>query len=510
MRPRPGTHHAELTEAMPDGVARGEGDLELGGFRVLKVHEPAGDSADELLDTLRASPTIDAGTHVFETSDDHVPFVPTGEIFLEYADGTSADEMQRVIEENKLQILEARGPRTFIVRVTPGSVNPIKASIALQQSPAVEIAEPDLATPGSLKATSAPTQFVPPSDDLLSWQWHLDNTGLHRGHSVGFRKGADARVRAAWEAARTLGDPSVTVAVIDDGFDLGHPDISGPAKVVAPWDFTRRTDSPAPDFDAANWHGTACAGVAVGSADTAGIVGAAPHSTLMPIRWGRGLTDGEIEDWFGWATDHGASVVSCSWGATADVFHLSTRMARAITRCATQGRGGRGCVVVFAAGNDSQDIDDPDGSYHDGFANHPDVIAVAASTSMDERSDYSNFGKAVSICAPSDGAGGWGITTSDVRGTFVRGGVRIEAGYAPGPYDVNFGGTSSACPLVAGVAALVLSLNPSVSAQDVKSVLERTARQIGDPASYVNGHSPFFGHGCVDALAAVTAASGKG
>lgn len=244
----------------------------------------------------------------------------------------------------------------------------------------------------------------------------------------------------------------------------------------------------------------------IGSADSKGILGAAPHCRLMPVRWGRELSDREIENWFGWVREQGAWVVSCSWGAAADVFKLSTRMSRAIARCAHEGRGGLGCVICFAAGNSNHDTNDPLGRSLDGFAIHPDVIAVAACNSRDERSNYSNFGKEIAICAPSSGAGGWGITTSDVTGRFRRNGMWVEAGYTPGAFTHYFGGTSSACPLVAGVCALLLSIKPELKAVQVKELIQRTARRVGDPASYDgNGHSPYHGYGCIDALAAVQA-----
>ena len=327
---------------------------------------------------------------------------------------------------------------------------------------------------------------------------------MHRGTRVGFKKGADARVVAAWRHAKTLGDPTVVVAVIDDGFDLKHPDLSGEGKIVSPMDFTRNSNEPVPDLLGEDWHGTACAGVAVGNADSKGIVGAAPQCRLMPVRWGRDLSDREIENWFGWVKEQGAWVVSCSWGAAAKVFRLSTRVSRAITRCAREGRQGLGCVICFAAGNDNHDINDPTGAFLDGFATHPDVIAVAACNSRDQRSNYSNYGKEISVCASSSGAGGWGITTADVMGHFLRGGIWFEAGYSPGAFTHDFGGTSSACPLVAGICGLLLSIKPSMKAAEVKQLMQRTARRIGDPTAYdASGHSPNYGYGCIDALAAV-------
>lgn len=474
----------------------------LGNFDILEVEAPA-EATDRELDRLRRTGPVAAGTHVYYTSDDQVPFVPTGELYLVFKPGVAAAEQQAVIARHALKVIEARGEGRFIVRITELSPNPVRVAAALQSDPQVGTAEPELASPPKLRAPIAV------EDELLGDQWHLRNRGHHRGTSIGFKAGADARVIAAWEAMDQLGSAEVVVAVIDDGFDLGHPDLAG--KAVAPFDFTRETPDVHPEHhpflpERGDWHGTACAAVALARAEGGGVVGAAPNARLMPVRWGTQLTDRQIERWFGWVTDNGAWIVSCSWGAEAAYFPLSQRMHDAIHDCATRGRRGRGCVVVFAAGNDNRDINDPDGGSLDGFATHPDVIAVAACTSLDERAHYANFGDAVWISAPSDGAGGWGILTADVTGEYVDAFGQTHArGYSRGDYSFEFGGTSSACPLVAGICALVLSVAPELAADQVKALIARTARRL--PEMGADAHSRQLGYGCIDAEAAVRAAT---
>ncbi len=498
VKPRTGADRAALKTALA-GTRAVNGGPQLGGFQLVEVADN-GAVMERTLNAIRAHPEVSTGTHVFHTSDDNVPFVPTGQLYIEFAAGAPLEQCQELLGRHHLQVVEARGERELVTQVTPESSNPVKVAAALQESPLVAVAEPDLATPGKLQA------FIIPSDSLLKDQWHLRNTGAHRGTSIGFRRGADARVVEAWERAETLGSRTVVIAVIDDGFDLTHPDLAGEWKLVAPMDFTRRSADPRPDVYQADWHGTACAGVATGNANGSGIVGAAPNCRLMPVRWGLNLADREIEAWFGYVLEQGAWVVSCSWGAAARNFPLSTRASRAIQRCARDGRSGLGTVICFAAGNENRDIDDPANGSVNGFAIHEDVIAVAASTSRDERSNYSNFGAAISVCAPSSGAGGWGILTSDVTGEFSNDGRMDHAGYAPGDFTDDFGGTSSACPLVAGICALLLSIKPDLTAREVKDVIQSTARQIGAPADYdATGHSKRFGYGCVDAAAAVAA-----
>jgi subtilisin family serine protease len=497
VKARPGIDRRVLSDIAPEFSASGSTPSTLGGFQLINV-EAGEEAMEEALDKLRAAPAIVAGTHVFHSSDDGVPFVPTGQLYVEFKSEASLQACQKLLEQQHLLIIEARGERELIVQVTKDSVNPLKTAYALQNSPLVAIAEPDLATPGKIQS------FALPADHRIHEQWHLQNTGRHRGTSIGFSAGADAHVIEAWELGQTLGARDIIVAVIDDGFDLSHADLSGDWKIVAPKDFTRNSAKPLPDPLQGDWHGTACAGVAIGNAEGTGIVGAAPHCRFMPIRWGKDLSDREIENWFGYAREQGAGVISCSWAAAAPNFPLSTRASRAIAKCANEGRNGLGTVICFAAANNNLNINDPASGSVNGFAIHPEVIAVAASNSMDQKSHYSNYGAEISVCAPSSGAGGWGITTSDVIGEYVRDGQTFPAGYSPGAYTDDFGGTSSACPLVAGICALLLSIKPNLTAKEVKQLLEKTARRIGDPSSYDHReHSIYFGYGCVNAAAAV-------
>src|SRR5262249_26088908 len=160
------------------------------------------------------------------------------------------------------------------------------------------------------------------------------------------------------------------------------------------------TNNPSPkrfniDIRRGDYHGTACAGVAIGNANGLGITGAAPACRFMPVRWTGTISDDSIKKQFAYVAAQGAWVVSCSWGVAADYYQPSTVMNEAIANCAQTGRGGLGCVIVFAAGNSNHDINDPGGRTFDGFAVHPDVIAVAACNSLDQKSNYSNFGKEI-------------------------------------------------------------------------------------------------------------------
>lgn len=479
---------------------------ELSGFKIINFYKKG--NIEKLLDDLRAHENIHTGTHVYHTPDSNVPFVPTGKITLRFRNGVSEEEKQVVLSSYKLLILESRQKEnlehviveTYIVSVTQGSMNPLKVAYELQQFDILVLAEPDLSTPGKL------TEFELPPDPFLADQWHLQNSGTQFNSSLGLKVGADARVVKAWQKMGSLGDESCIVAIIDDGFDINHPDLNSDGKVVAPWDFQTRSPDPRPKsvtpFDG-DYHGTACAGIAIGISNNIGVLGVAPACRLMPIRWSGTINDDTIEAWFDYVRVNGAWIVNCSWGTVAANNVLSTRQNEAIEDCARRGRNGLGCVIVFASGNANRNINDPEKGHVNGFAIHPDVISVAASNSLDERSEYSNFGNEITVCAPSDGHGGRGLLTCDMSGKFKFQGIEYAAGYAAGDYTKMFGGTSGAAPVVAGVCALILSYDRQLTAMQVKEIVQRSARQIGDLSTYKNGHSILHGYGCINAEEAI-------
>ncbi|MDH3446251.1 MAG: S8 family serine peptidase, partial [Deltaproteobacteria bacterium] len=277
-----------------------------------------------------------------------------------------------------------------------------------------------------------------------------------------------------------------------------------PGKIVAPRDFGQDDMMPDPVGDTDN-HGTACAGVAVAEENGLGVVGLAPGCAFMPVRMGQWLSDQTVIDMFQHAIDNNADVISCSWSAAAWNFPLSTAMNGILHKTATEGRANKkGCVILFAAGNEDRPLDgEKNGQVsHQGFALHPDVIAVAASNSQDLRSNYSNFGLELAICAPSSGSPGRRIVTTDRRGS---------QGYSDQDYTADFGGTSSATPLSAGLAALILSINPELTSAEVKRIMMDTADKIDQANGQYNagGHSSLYGHGRINAAAAVRLAGGE-
>jgi hypothetical protein len=228
----------------------------------------------------------------------------------------------------------------------------------------------------------------------------------------------------------------------------------------------------------------------------------------MPIKL-EALSDDDAEARaFDHAVEHGAAVINCSWGPYDDYSREPWPIPR-IVSLAIDNAYRHDVCVVFAAGNGNEEI------ATDGYASHPHVIAVAASTDENRRAYYSDFGEAVWVCAPSSG-GKRGIVTTDLE----------DGGDNPlGNYSSGFGGTSSAAPLVSGVIALMQSAyvrrhgpGHRLSVDLVKAILRDTAEKIdchGPPffeywdrqrieVTYDrHGHSLAYGYGLVNAARAV-------
>lgn len=417
---------------------------------------------------------------VYQTSDaDPAPVIPTGQLLVRFRDSATAGEVKQATV--KLRQLGAvttapwrRDSRTFVVELgdTDDAVEFAVTVLREVGRRLVEFAEPNLAV-GLRTGTRAGSR---PTDPQFAMQWHLENDGAGGGVA-----GADARVVEAWKVLAgnnggAWGDPNVIVASIDTGYDLAHPDLA-PATIGATYDYASPDELD--ELVAREVHGTGVSALAVAPAGGGPVVGVAPGCSLAPIAFGSVLDAELVERWFDAAARSGARVVNCSWSAAADHWPLSNREWLAISACANSGP--QGVVICFCAGNDNRDIDEP-GVYVNGFALHPEVIAVGGSGCDDLKTPGSNHGSAVKLCAPS-------------ANTLRQ--IVTAAPLAHGGVNAYFGGTSASCPIVAGVAALVISVNPALTAQEVRDLLLSTARSLpGTP----------FGAGCVDAAAAVRAA----
>ena len=287
-------------------------------------------------------------------------------------------------------------------------------------------------------------------------------------------------MEAAWSLSR--GDPAVVIAIIDTGIDYGHSDLAagiwsnqgevagngldddhnGYVDDVAGWDFYAGNNLP---LDL-HGHGTHVSGIAAARINNGlGVAGVAGEATIMPLGifhpQGFG-TYADLIEAIVYATDNGARVINMSLGAVS-----YSRGEEAAVDYAWE----HGVLLVAAAGNNNND------AMHYP-ASHDHVLAVSAVTASDSRSSFSSYGDFVDLAAP-----GTSIMSS-----------RKGNGYG------LMSGTSMAAPHVAGLAALILSRNPTLTNVEVRQILESTAEDLGEV-----GWDRFYGHGRVNGRLALEA-----
>ena len=424
------------------------------------------------------------------------PVLYTENFFVKFDDDYSPTSCKKILKQHRFSVkreVEYARNAYFIEAKEGTGLRIFQAAAKLLAQERVEFCHPELVRQVGRR-------------EAFAEQWHLKTTTID-----GTRIDAHSHVEDAWSLSQ--GDGTV-IAVIDDGVDIDHEEFMSSNKIVAPRDATFKTGNPRPG--SGDNHGTACAGVACADGFH-GASGVAPKAQLMPIRLVSELSSQEEADSIFWAAQHGADVISCSWGPfdgqwwnPDDPLHNqvaplpdSTRLA--IDWAIQHGRNGKGCVITWAAGNGNESVD------NDGYASYEKVIAVAACNDSGKRSAYSDFGEAVWCSFPSNDGNPsktLGIWTTDRTGAPGYNPGQSSKGDVAGHYTNSFGGTSSACPGAAGVAALVIARNPALRWDEVKDILKRSCDQIDRSGGNYDssGHSPFYGYGRLNSLTAVNLA----
>ena len=547
-----------LPGALPEPLAQalaGEAEQLSSASSRVSVAE---DRLDDLMREVRAGAVAH---HAYEDAATGREFLISDRIIATLAPGLSAEQVGALAGDYALEIAAKLDTDTYLFRLTDATgMNPVKLVVKLtEKDDRVRSVEHDL----NHRINTAVTL---PTDPRYRDQWHL-----HQHHaSVQFDPRASARCEQAWQRMDGFGEPAVVVGVSDDGCLLSHGDFNSPGK-FAGWGYFEGFNlktvgdfdaDPAAMYESGSNHGTACCGVIGAATNGQMVVGAAPGCALLPIKWessGPSLFISDVKLLI--ALDYIADkvdVFSNSWSSVPESDWAQPVVDKIERLSRDGGRRGKGIVFLWAAGNDNCPINhqaDQDLPYTTGWRVHsdgtatwvgvatardffndladlPGVMHVAASASTAQRSHYSNYGPGIDICAPSSNGhayhrmllDGLGVTTT--TGTAAR--VRAD-----------FGGTSSATPLVAGVAALVISANPQLGAWEVISLLKRTASKDLDMTGYPRtpaasfdpdtswdvspvapfdsgafqqtavpegSWSPWFGHGRVDALDAVSEA----
>lgn len=374
------------------------------------------------------------------------------QILVKFRHGVSEDVKLEVHKRlAAISIRDSYRKRYQIVTVKDGDV---ERMISLYSNdPNVEYAEPNYI----LRA------FFTPNDEFFSFQWHLSQINCEE----------------AWEISTGNG---VVVAVVDTGVNPNGFDSFG-GRLIQGHDFANNDNDSSDD----NGHGTHVAGtIAQETNNVTGVAGVAFDAVILAVkvlgRFGFGNTDAVV-DGIRWAADNGAQIINLSLGGPE-----STKvMEEAINEAHN-----KGVIIVAAAGNESGPVSFP-------AALEP-VIAVGSVRFDETLSFFSNFGDPLDVVAPGGDAtvdqNNDGFGDGVLQETFKKGFFRNRNNF---DWDYFFfQGTSQASPHVAGVAALLLSIKPSLTPDEVRSAIQSTAKDLG-----AEGKDSRFGWGLVDAHAAL-------
>ena len=279
------------------------------------------------------------------------------------------------------------------------------------------------------------------------------------------------------------------IAVIDEGVDLDHSDLV--ANLLPGYDMTDGlyggvNGGYANEDD----HGTKCAGIIVAAENNFGIVGVAPQAKVIPIRGAYSDSSGHWVSsqgiWFLRALEkafaENVDVISNSWSSKSPSFMFDA----VLETISQSGRNGNGIIVIHSTGNESKSVINTP-------SNHPKVLAVGSSTQFGERSISSNYGIDLDVVAPGEK-----VYTTTIQNSYME-----ESG------------TSFACPHVAGVVALMLSVNPDLTREEVHKIICQTAYKLPNYTFTNDASHPYgswneeVGYGLVDAGAAVFRALSK-
>jgi subtilisin family serine protease len=291
-----------------------------------------------------------------------------------------------------------------------------------------------------------------PNDASFGLQWNMLNTGQSVFGLAG-TPGADVGVTAAWNV--THGDPNLVIAVLDSGIDP-HPQLAGR---ILPG--INVPDNSTITADECNGHGTHVSGIlAAAGNDGIGVAGMTWNTKLLPVVVVNGCSgfESNVASGLIWAVDQGAKIVNMSL----QFYGFGTPLREAVAYADAQG------ALMFAAtgNNGNTNMAAP--------ARWSQTIAVASTNNGDVRAPNSNYGPETDVCAP---------------------GVSVYS-LAPGGLYSYKSGTSMASPHVAGLAALIWSARPALTAAEVRAFIEQGAQDLGTP-----GRDDFHGFGRIDAEA---------
>ncbi len=516
---------------------------------------------DDVMNQLRQVAPTHHAYQVAETGED---YLISDRVFITFKETLADQAVSEFAGKYGLLLQEKYGDRDYLFQLTDHTgMNPVKLVVALTENePLVALVENDL------NYNINKMQIAIPTDPEYQRQWHLHQRFSHPDYDPRSSSQCEAAwniLNNFGSADVVIGVTDDGCKVDHPDFDSSGK-FAGWGYFVASTLVTNRDISASPQgmYEAGNDHGTACSGVIGAEVDAALTVGAAPGCRLLPIKWqsigggGLAISDSRMLGMLAFVGDK-VDVLSNSWGGVPRNLWSQTVVNRIQDLAKTGGRRGKGIVFLWAAGNENclmnyqATVDVPftpgwefgPGNkpmwvgpktarlFQNNLVGLPGVMHVAALGSTAQRSHYSNYGPGIGICAPSNNLHSY-YRLQSVKGLGI-----VTTSGGQDPVDRAFGGTSSATPLVAGIIGLVISANPDLSALEAISVVKRTASKdlnftpypktppanfdpnpvwdISPIAPFDQGDftdilspdgtwSPWFGHGKIDAQAAVAEA----
>jgi subtilisin family serine protease len=455
------------------------------GYLLLESSNPDIATFSTLRNHLRneTKPKISALPVFVNDSGQNVYMVPN-EVTVQFKENIEQEEAIKIIQEWGSNVIREQRTKGYFTIATIPEKDVFSSVREIMQDNRVKFTEPS--TIGFDNTLN---------DPYLADSWHIKNTGQQNNYT----DGSDLNISPSWEIAS--GNSSVIIAVLDDGFDLQHPDLSPNilARNGEDWNFASSSSS-SPQYSSGQFHGTAVSGIATSAKNSVGSRGVSYNSKLMPIKinLSSGMNQNRadaINYVVSISNNYDAIVISNSWFATGNLTAIRNAVINAENN---------GIPTVFAAGNfDGNTVLEP--------AKFTETIAVGAMAPCDNKRKSpstcdgenwgSNYGENLDVAAP-----GVKIYTTDVQGS--SGYNQTGSGdLSNTDYTKKFNGTSSSTPMVSGTIANMLSVNPNLTIQEIRTIISNTAEKVGGYNYNWNsskpGHSKELGYGRLNALKAV-------
>jgi len=444
------------------------------------------ENAIETVESLNEMGNVRIACPVFHLS--YGDLMVTDEFIVKFQRSVSKAEIDAFNRLNDVEIArKAEWTERYLLRVKdPNGMNTLRTANVYYEDPITVFSMPNFVI-RSERLLGA----VTPDDTYFAQQWSLNNTEQDPPDGT---LDADIDAPEGWETS--TGNSNIVIAVIDTGVDLSHEDLTN--RLVDGYDFVDDDEYPSPGNAISDAHGTACAGLAGAGTDNAkGIAGLDWNCAMMPVRMiSNDMTTNQwIADAIEWASDNGAHVLSNSWS-----WNHSDAMHDAIKEAKANGRGGKGCIITACSHNQGGAVLYP--------AAYDEVIAVGATNHEDVLWLYSNRGPELDVVGPSGSGGLENAGQGEVAVIMWSTDITGEDGYnhgdesegdADGDYTKWMGGTSGATPEVAGLAALILSMNPEFTSNQVQYIIESTAYDLGDA-----GRDNLYGWGRINVDSALS------